>query len=50
MPSADKVSGISWEGSGLRIVMAVNNALFFANIKPNHKWGFMSNSTLVFAY
>ncbi|KAL4456550.1 hypothetical protein ABPG74_000657 [Tetrahymena malaccensis] len=44
------VSGISWEGSGLRIAMAVNQAIFFANIKPDHKWAYMSDGTLAFAY
>jgi len=31
-------------------VMAVNTALFFANIKPDHKWAYLSNGTLAFAY
>lgn len=30
--------------------MSVGNALFFANIKADYKWGYMSNNTLVFGY
>jgi WD repeat-containing protein 35 len=36
------VSKVSFEGTGLRLVMAVGNALFFANIKADYKWGNIS--------
>ena len=48
--SGDMVSKVSFEGTGLRLVMAVGNALFFANIKPDYKWGYMQNNTLVFGF
>ena len=35
------MSAISWEGFGLRIAMAVGTAIYFANIKIEHKWGYM---------
>jgi WD repeat-containing protein 35 len=30
--------------------MAVNAAIYFANIKIEHKWGFMDNGTFVVGY
>lgn len=48
MPDKGKVSSFSWEGSGLRVTMSVENVIYFASIKPAHKWAFFSN-TLAFA-
>ncbi|XP_069742568.1 WD repeat-containing protein 35 isoform X6 [Narcine bancroftii] len=39
----------SWEGAGLRIVLAVDSFIYFANIRPDYKWGYCSN-TVVYAY
>jgi len=50
IPSNEKVTGISWEGSSLRLAMIVGSSIYFANIKSDYKWGYMSNETLVFAY
>ncbi|XP_048453080.1 WD repeat-containing protein 35 [Rhincodon typus] len=49
-----KVSGkqmyaVSWEGGGLRIALAVDSFIYFANIRPDYKWGYCSN-TVVYAY
>lgn len=44
------VGAISWEGDGLRIAMSVNSAIFFANIRLDHKWGYLENGTIVVAY
>ena len=46
----EMVKQMSFEGTGLRLVMTVGNALFFANIKQDYKWGYFSDSTLVFGY
>jgi hypothetical protein len=43
------VSGIAWEGGGLRLALAVDSFIYFANIRPDYKWSFFS-STLVYAY
>ena len=43
------ISALSWEGSGLRIALAVDSYIYFANIRPDYKWGWFSN-TLVCAY
>ncbi|KAK5614379.1 WD repeat-containing protein 35 [Crenichthys baileyi] len=43
------MSGISWEGGGLRIALAVDSYIYFANIRPDYKWGYCC-STVVYAY
>ena len=43
------ISSLSWEGSGLRVSMAVDSFMYFANIKLPVPWGYM-NGTLVYAY
>lgn len=50
IPTNEKVAGISWEGNGLRLAMVVGSSIYFANIKSDYKWGYMSNETLAFAY
>ncbi|KAM6081426.1 WD repeat-containing protein 35 isoform 1-T1 [Chlamydotis macqueenii] len=44
-----QVSALSWEGSGLKIALAVDSYIYFANIRPDYKWGYCSN-TVVYAY
>ena len=41
--------GVSWEGTGLRIAVAADHMLYFANVRPNYKWGYCSR-TLVYAF
>lgn len=43
------VNSVSWEGYGLRIALAVDTNILFANIQPEYLWGYFSN-TLVFAF
>ena len=43
------VMSISWEGFGLRLCLAVDACILFANIQPEYKWAYFSN-TLVFAF
>jgi WD repeat-containing protein 35 len=43
------VNSVSWEGFGLRIALAVDANILFANIQPEYLWGYFSN-TLVFAF
>lgn len=43
------VNSISWEGYGLRIALAVDTNILFANIQPDYMWGYFSK-TLVFAF
>ncbi|KAF7710784.1 WD repeat-containing protein 35 isoform X2 [Silurus meridionalis] len=44
-----QVTAISWEGGGLRIGLAVDSYIYFANIRPDYKWGYCLN-TVVYAY
>ena len=43
------INALSWEGGGLRIALAVDAYIYFANIRPDYKWGFFG-STLCYAY
>ncbi|MBN3313719.1 WDR35 protein, partial [Atractosteus spatula] len=44
-----QMMAVSWEGGGLRIGLAVDSFIYFANIRPDYKWGYCSN-TVVYAY
>lgn len=44
-----KIEAFTWEGGGLRICVAVDSFLYFANIRPDYKWGYFHN-TLVYSY
>ncbi|NXO33488.1 WDR35 protein, partial [Locustella ochotensis] len=44
-----QISSLSWEGGGLKIALAVDHYIYFANIRPHYKWGYCSN-TVVYAY
>ncbi|XP_067559737.1 WD repeat-containing protein 35 isoform X5 [Pseudorca crassidens] len=44
-----QMSALSWEGGGLKIALAVDSFIYFANIRPDYKWGYCSN-TVVYAY
>lgn len=43
------INSLSWEGGGLRIALAVDAYIYFANIRPDYKWGYLKD-TLVYAY
>jgi hypothetical protein len=43
------ISGLSWEGNGLRLALAVDSFVYFANVRPDYKWGYFCN-TLVYAF
>eukprot|EP01035_Chromulina_nebulosa_P019079 gene19079-24905_t len=45
----DNIASFSWEGSGLRIALAVDSSIFFANIRPNYHWAYLGN-TVVYAH
>lgn len=44
-----RIEALAWEGSGLRICLAVDSHIYFANIRPAYKWGFYAN-TLVYTH
>ena len=43
------ISAISWEGSGLRIAFTVDSFIYFANVRPDYKWGYF-DKTVVYAF
>ena len=45
----EEISALSWEGSGLRIALAVDAFIFFANIRPSYCWAYVEN-TVVYSY
>lgn len=42
-------SDFSWERHSLRIALAIDSKLYLANIRPNYKWCYFSQ-TIVFSY
>ncbi len=47
--SSGVIECLSWEGFGLRMCLAVDSAIIFANIQPSYLWSYFNN-TLVFAF
>lgn len=41
--------GISWEGTGLRISLAIDSFIYFANVRPDYKFAYFAK-TAVYAY
>lgn len=48
MPGSD-LQGLSWEGSGLRLALAVDSFIYFANVRPDYKYAYICD-TLVYAF
>mmetsp|Transcript_38234 Transcript_38234/g.108060 ORF Transcript_38234/g.108060 Transcript_38234/m.108060 type:complete len:1242 (+) Transcript_38234:70-3795(+) len=43
------IAALSWEGGGLRVALAVDSFVYFANVRPDYRWGYFNN-TLVYAF
>ncbi|GMH42155.1 hypothetical protein BSKO_10074 [Bryopsis sp. KO-2023] len=43
------VANLSWEGNSLRMALAVDSFIYFANVRPDYQWGYFCN-TLVYAF
>lgn len=43
----NEISSLSWEGKSLRIAMAVDSFIYFANIRPDYMWCYFEK-TVVF--
>ena len=39
----------AWEAGGLRLALAVDYFVYFANVRPDYKWGHFGN-TVVYAF
>ncbi|KAF6028976.1 WDR35 [Bugula neritina] len=44
-----QLTSCAWEGGSLRIALAVDAFIYFANIRPDYKWGYFSN-TVVYSF
>ena len=45
----NKIRACSWEGNSLRIVIAIDSYIYFANMRPSYKWCYFNN-TIVYSY
>lgn len=36
------ISSLTWEGGGLRVALAVDSYVYFANVRPDYKWGYFN--------
>jgi WD repeat-containing protein 35 len=45
----DEINSITWEQSGLRIALAVDAFIFFANVRMSYVWAYVEN-TIVYSY
>lgn len=43
-----EVTSCTWEGGSLRVALSVDSHIYFANIRPDYKWSYFSN-TVVFS-
>jgi WD repeat-containing protein 35 len=43
------VTAAAWEGGGLRIALAIDSFIYFANIRPKYNWSFFEH-TLVYSF
>jgi WD repeat-containing protein 35 len=43
------ITGLAWEGSGLRLALAVDSHILFASVRQAHLWAFFGG-TLVYAF
>lgn len=44
-----QIKSLTWEGGGLRLALAVDYFIYFANVRPDYKWGYFSK-TVVYAF
>jgi len=44
-----KITALSWEGTGLRIALAVESCIYFATIRPEYRWSYFA-STLCYSF
>ena len=43
------VKSLSWEGKGLRLALAVDQYIYFANVRPDYHWSYFG-STLMYSF
>ncbi|KAJ7522936.1 hypothetical protein O6H91_18G031500 [Diphasiastrum complanatum] len=45
-----KLSDMAWEGGGLRLALAMDTYVCFANVRPEYRWSFFAGSTCVYSF
>ena len=45
----DGIRSLSWEGGGLRLALAVESFIYFANLRPDYAWGYFGH-TVVYGF
>ncbi|KAL3898912.1 MAG: hypothetical protein SGCHY_002417 [Lobulomycetales sp.] len=45
-----RISALTWENNGLRIAVGVESFIYFASIRPDHKWCFFASDVIVYVY
>ena len=45
-----RIKSMSCDGDGLRVALAVDAYIFFANMRPDYRWALLGGKTLVYAY
>ena len=48
IPDCCDLSALRWDGIGLRVALAVNTSIYFANLRPDYMWGCLG-STIMYA-
>ena len=43
------INALAWEKGGLRIALAVESFVYFANVQPSYQWGYFAG-TVVYAF
>ena len=42
----ESLTALSWEGTGLRLALAVDSFIFFANVRPAYTWAYLLNTVI----
>ncbi|KAJ3091801.1 WD repeat-containing protein 35 [Quaeritorhiza haematococci] len=45
-----RISSLSWDHTSLRIALAIDSYIYFANVRPDYRWTFFAEDVLVYAY
>jgi WD repeat-containing protein 35 len=43
------IKSLTWEGGGLRLALAVDYFIYFANVRPDYKWGYFAETIVCVA-
>eukprot|EP01105_Mastigella_eilhardi_P009634 TRINITY_DN2268_c0_g1_i1.p1 TRINITY_DN2268_c0_g1~~TRINITY_DN2268_c0_g1_i1.p1 ORF type:complete len:779 (-),score=235.82 TRINITY_DN2268_c0_g1_i1:3400-5388(-) len=49
VPGTTGITAVAWEGGDLRVALAMDSFIFFANVRPSYHWAYFAH-TLVYAF